>query len=324
MTTEMALVLAGIPVGFLLRKQKAALTFVGFINVWSVRFLLFFLGLSLGSDALLISRLPQFGLQAIFVSVFAVAGCLLGAVILGKFLHLETPETPEVPQEACIPTPTKPCGPPKKSLPAWLNACLVLMWFFSGVILGIFHILPAFILNLPISTWILYILLIGAGMGVGFDIGAFRIVQELKAKILLVPLFVVLGTFAGSTVAYLILSLDPLPSMPLIDALCTGAGFGYYSLATVILTELGDPALGSVALLSNMIHEILTLTLAPFFVRLAGKLGPVLSGGAAAMDTCLPVIAQNSGERYAILAIFSGLCLTLLVPVLVPLLVSLR
>ena len=92
----------------------------------------------------------------------------------------------------------------------------------------------------------------------------------------------------------------------------------------VFITQLGDPALGSVALLSNMIHEIITLTLSPLLVRVVGRLGPVMAGGAAAMDTCLPIIARYSGERYAILAVFSGMTLTLLVPVLVPALMSFR
>ena len=50
----------------------------------------------------------------------------------------------------------------------------------------------------------------------------------------------------------------------------------------------------------------------------------VMAGGAAAMDTCLPVIARYSGERCAILAVFSGMCLTLLVPLIVPALMALR
>ena len=75
---------------------------------------------------------------------------------------------------------------------------------------------------------------------------------------------------------------------------------------------------------TNMIHEIITLTLSPLLVRVVGRLGPVMAGGAAAMDTCLPIIARYSGERYAILAVFSGMTLTLLVPVLVPALMSFR
>jgi len=133
---------------------------------------------------------------------------------------------------------------------------------------------------------------------------------------------VVLGTFAGSALAWLLLST--FADITLVESLAVGGGFGYYSLATVILTRLGDPALGSVALLSNMIHEALALVLPPFLLRFTGRLGPVLAGGAAAMDTCLPVVAQVSGERCAILAVFSGMCLTMLVPMLLPLIMALR
>ena len=71
-------------------------------------------------------------------------------------------------------------------------------------------------------------------------------------------------------------------------------------------------------------YQALALLLPPLLVRLTGRLGPVLAGGAAAMDTCLPVIAQVSGERCAVLAVFSGMCLTLFVPIIVPLLMALR
>lgn len=53
-------------------------------------------------------------------------------------------------------------------------------------------------------------------------------------------------------------------------------------------------------------------------MRVVGRLGPVMAGARRPWDTCLPIIAATAGERYAILAVFSGMTLTLLVPVLVP------
>lgn len=193
----------------------------------------------------------------------------------------------------------------------------VLGFFFAGVLIGWLDRLPRAVVESDASLWMLYVLLFCAGMGVGFDLKALAVIRELKGRILLVPAGVAAGSLAGSALAWALLGLFG-EGLPLADSLAVGAGFGYYSLATVIITRLGDPALGSVALLSNMIREIITLTLAPLLVRSAGRLGPVMTGGAAAMDTCLPVIARYSGERYAILAVFSGMALTLLVPVLVP------
>jgi uncharacterized membrane protein YbjE (DUF340 family) len=48
-----------------------------------------------------------------------------------------------------------------------------------------------------------------------------------------------------------------------------------------------------------------------------GKLGPVVAGGATAMDTTLPIITRSSGNEYGIIAVFSGVVLTVLVPFIV-------
>jgi uncharacterized membrane protein YbjE (DUF340 family) len=72
-----------------------------------------------------------------------------------------------------------------------------------------------------------------------------------------------------------------------------------------------------VALLSNIFREVATLLTTPILVRYFGKLAGIASGGATAMDTTLPVISRYSGKEYAIIALFSGIVLTILVPFLV-------
>jgi uncharacterized membrane protein YbjE (DUF340 family) len=42
-----------------------------------------------------------------------------------------------------------------------------------------------------------------------------------------------------------------------------------------------------------------------------------VSGGATATDTTLPIIVQCAGAEYAVLAVFSGMVLSLLVPFLI-------
>jgi len=204
------------------------------------------------------------------------------------------------------------------------DSLLVLAFFFAGVIAGHQEWLPLSLARSDASLWVLYALLFAAGMGVGFDLKALAVVRHIRGRILLAPLGVVGGSLCGSAGAWAVLNLWLPQGMALPDALAVGAGFGYYSLAAVIITQAGDAALGSVALLSNMIRELTVLILAPLLLRLAGRLGPVLGAGAAAMDTCLPVIVRSSGERYAIVAVFSGVVLTLLVPVLVPFFLALR
>ncbi len=198
---------------------------------------------------------------------------------------------------------------------------IVLAFFAVGVLAGWGGLLPQGVAKSDASLWMLYVMLFSAGMGVGFDVKALSVIRQLKLRILLLPGAVAVGALVCSALAGLLL---PGLGLSVPEAMAVGGGFGYYSLSSVIITKLGDPALGSVALLANMFRELVTLTMAPLMVRAMGPLAPLGAGGATTMDTCLPVIARYCGERYAVLAVFSGTCLTVLVPVLVPFLMALR
>lgn len=308
MLLEMGLIAGGIPVGWGLRRHTSVVKWVNGALGWTVRIMLFLLGLSLGLDDALIGQLHSLGLYAVLISSFSVMGCFVAARLLGHFVFPEY-------AAGVGNVATGERGGSRGSFVA-------LSFFLVGAFFGWLRILPQGLAAGEAAVWVLYLLLVLAGMTVGFDLKALSIIRELRGRILFIPLGVVAGTLCGSSLAWLVFSYGSSMSLP--ESLAVGAGFGYYSLATVIITRLGDPALGSVALLSNMIHEALALLLPPLLVRFTGRLGPVLAGGAAAMDTCLPVIAQVSGERCAVLAVFSGMCLTLLVPVIVPLLMALR
>lgn len=160
----------------------------------------------------------------------------------------------------------------------------------------------------------LYILLFFVGLVVGGDSKAWALVKKAHWRLGLVPLGV-----AGGTLAAAALLAVAWPALPLDRALYVSAGFGYYSLSSILLTELtGNQELGVVALLSNIVRELITLLLAPVIVRLFGSLALIGAGGATALDTTLPVITRCSGQRYALVAVFSGFVLTALVPLLIP------
>ena len=98
-----------------------------------------------------------------------------------------------------------------------------------------------------------------------------------------------------------------------------GAGFGYYSLSSIFITEYKGAELGTVALLANIIRELLTLLLAPLLARWFGPLAPISAGGATTMDTTLPVITQASGQRFVVVSIYHGFLVDFSVPFLVTL-----
>jgi len=158
----------------------------------------------------------------------------------------------------------------------------------------------------------LYGLMFLVGISIGADKKSWSVLRHMKIKIFLVPFGVIVGTLAGTAVTSIF-----LPDLKLKEVLAVGAGFGYYSLSSLFITQISGETLGVIALLSNILREILTLLTTPLLVQYFGKLAGIASGGATSMDTTLPIITRYSGKEWSIVAVFSGVILTLLVPFLV-------
>ncbi len=187
------------------------------------------------------------------------------------------------------------------------ESAIILGLFCAGVLIGWLDILPGSVTHGDASNWAVYAMLAAVGMGLGFDVRAWRILRDLKGWVLIIPVMIAAGTALGAAVAWCVLD------MRFRDVLAVASGLGYYSLSSMLISRLADASLGSMALISNMVRELATLLFAPLFVRLCGGLGP-LSAAAAATDTCLPAIIKSSGERNAIISVFSGMALTVAVP----------
>lgn len=192
------------------------------------------------------------------------------------------------------------------------NSLIILAFFTVGILAGLFRILPDVMLETDFSMYALYVLMFLVGVGIGADKKSWSVLHRMRLKIVMVPLGVILGTLAGSAVISLL-----LPGLKLKEVMAVGAGFGYYSLSSLLITQLHSESLGVIALLSNIMREMFTLLATPLLVMYFGKLAGIGSGGATSMDTTLPVITRFSGKEWSIISVFSGIVLTLLVPFLV-------
>lgn len=192
------------------------------------------------------------------------------------------------------------------------GSIIILVFFILGLLSGVYDLLPDHLLENDYSLYALYVLMFLVGIGVGSNKKSLDLIKSINFKILLVPLSVIIGTYIGVSIFALIQD-----NLSLVDSLAVGSGFGYYSLSSVLISEVASDTLGVIALLSNITREIITLLLTPLFARYFGKLAPISSGGATAMDTTLPVITKYIGSDYAIISVFSGIVLTILVPFLI-------
>lgn len=198
------------------------------------------------------------------------------------------------------------------------GSLIIISFFVAGVILSNFGILSDIFYSDSYTTIILYILMFCVGISIGTDKEIIGSIRHYGMKVFLLPLATIFGTLAGTAILGLLWG-----GRSVSDCLAVGSGFGYYSLSTIFITQIRGAELGTVALISNISREIITLLFAPLLVRYFGKLAPISAGGATTMDTTLPIITQYSGKEFVVISIFHGFVVDFSVPFLVTLFCSL-
>ena len=194
------------------------------------------------------------------------------------------------------------------------NSLVILLFFIAGTAAGISGVIPEGLIGGGVSHCALYALMLCVGISLGNDTTVLRDLRSMDPRLLLLPLMTIIGTLAGCAIISIC-----LPSRSIFDCLAVGSGFGYYSLSSIFINEYKGTELGTVALLANIMREIITLLAAPLMARWFGKLAPISAGGATSMDTTLPIIARSCGDDFAILSIFHGFMVDFSVPFLVTL-----
>lgn len=189
----------------------------------------------------------------------------------------------------------------------------ILFAVVAGVLLGYTVIPPE--VNRYIGYGIdfgLCLLLLFVGIDIGRQRDIFDKIKKMGLRVLLVPLMIAFGSIFGAMAGGYLLKL------PLKEAGAVGAGFGWYSLSAIELSK-HSPQLGSLAFLTNVSREIIALISIPLVARYIGGLESIAPAGATAMDTTLPVISKSTDGGIAVISFITGVALSFMVPVLVPL-----
>ena len=192
------------------------------------------------------------------------------------------------------------------------GSLIVVGFFVLGVCLGRLDLAPALLMDSRVTFAALCCLLFCVGMSIGSNDNIVSEFRSLNPRLALLPVATILGSFAGSLVAWLFLQ-----SRGVTDCMAVGSGFAYYSISSIFITQYRGAELGTVALLANIYREILTLLIAPLLAKVFGPLAPISSGGATTMDTTLPIISQTCGQQYVVVSLFHGFVVDFSVPFLV-------
>jgi len=165
------------------------------------------------------------------------------------------------------------------------------------------------------SEWILFLLLFF--IGIQLRNSGLTLRQILLNKHgMVIALVIIASSMVGGLISALILDID------IYRGLAMASGFGWYSLAGILMGDAFGPVYGGASFMIELLRELVALILIPLFIR-TRPCTSIGYAGATAMDFTLPVIQTTGGVRCVPIAIVSGFILSLLVPVMMLFFVSL-
>lgn len=152
-------------------------------------------------------------------------------------------------------------------------------------------------------------------LSVGIDVGSNKaLIKDLKksgSKILLVPFSIILGSFLGGIITSLIYNL------PIRSGLSIASGFGWYSLSGVMISNLDNAHVGTIAFLTNIFRELIAVMSIPIIASKLNHYTTIAPAGATSMDTTLPLISEVTSPEVTVISFLNGVVLSSLVPILI-------
>lgn len=278
----------------------------------------FTMGLRIGANDEVVSNLNVVGLQALILVISALVGTTLCLTVVRRIMGMNRfGVVGEQEAGEGSRTEAKAEGGAKVDKMTIFIVCAVTL----GIALGYANLRSGAIgfeeLNAGASVVVrvglcTLLALIGIDLGVeGTVIGSIR---NAGLRVLAIPFTVIAGTLLGVAACSIFLPLS------LKECLIVGSGFGWYSLAPSIIMDHGMVMVSAISFMHNVLRELLSIITIPIVARHVGYIECCGLGGAAAMDVCLPIVERSSNGATAVYSFMSGLVLTIVVPILVPIL----
>ena len=337
----LGITVVGYGIGTYIKKKEMGLKGVGAIQAAAIMLLVFFMGSRIGADRSIVRSLDTIGLTAFVITLFVLAGSVAAVFVTRRLLGFDrrgnigesgqnadaeaglsrhgegssqdgwnsSQEKEVLPQNEERDDQDE--APEEKGKTDHRMTICIIVSVAAGILAGYF-LLPRWFTDLAGTLIVigLCILLIFVGMDIGVE---GTIVQNFKRagwRILVFPFIIMIGTYAGALLSSLILPIN------VIEALCVGSGFGWYTLAPAMLADV-SARLSAMSFMHNVMREVTGIILIPVVANRIGYIETVSLPGAAAMDVCLPIVERATSGNIVIYSFLSGVVLSIAVPVMV-------
>ncbi|MDA0110010.1 lysine exporter LysO family protein [Vibrio sp. La 4.2.2] len=283
---------------FISINNKSLLETLNKATSWLIYIILFLMGLSLAALDNFGSNLKTIVTMTLVFFVSIGACNLLSLPLVDRILPLKTENlTSNLPLSAMA-----------------LESLKLILVVGSGLVAG---------LLLPIglgwvetaSEWILLALLFFIGIQLrnsGLTLKQILVNKQGMA----IALIIVVSSLIGGAIAAMVLDIS------VYKGLAMASGFGWYSLAGILMGDAFGPVYGGASFMIELLRELVALVFIPLLIT-RKPCTAIGYAGATAMDFTLPVIQSTGGVRCVPVAIVSGFILSLLVPVMMLFFVSL-
>ncbi len=323
----LGITLVGYLVGYLSRSYRSRLGWVGTAQTVFLFALVLMMGMKMGAKEEVTAHLGTIGLTALVITVFTIAFSILGIYLtrklmgIDKFGHLKSAAPAEA---SSVPHENSPQAETGTNASVGGMTVLIVLAVVGGMAVGYLAIRRIFAGNMPafdeyISLGIklgLCSLLIFVGIDLGLDPAVVENFKKVGVRVFVFPAAAVIFTLLGAGISGAIMGLS------LRESLAIGAGFGWYSLAPGIIMDAGYVTASAISFLHNVLRELLSILFIPVVAQKIGYVETTGMPGAAAMDVCLPLVEKSTSSEITVYSFVSGVILSALVPVLVPLLLG--
>nr|BET44543.1 MAG: lysine exporter LysO family protein [Candidatus Aschnera chinzeii] len=132
----------------------------------------------------------------------------------------------------------------------------------------------------------------------------------INIRAVVIAIIVSISSLLGGFIASWILKL------PANIGLAISAGYGWYSLSSVLLADKYGPLIGTIALFNDLMRELSSIILIPFIIYRFPSTALGICGSTS-MDVTLSILHKSSNSTIIPFAIIHGIILTFCAPILI-------
>ena len=305
--------IAGYFVGSAVKKRQIRLPWVGNAQTAIIMLIIVVMGIRMGANREITAHLGEIGLSALLLSVMAVVFTIAGLYLTRKLMKIDRYGRLKKAEE-------NEKTESREQAKGGINkmTIMILGAMILGMLLGRF--VPVFaawdsFFGVVIKVG-LCILLFSIGLDLGLAESGTQNIKDVGIRVFAFPIVTAAATLLAGLLGGVILRLNVVQSMAIVS------GFAWYTLAPGLIMDAGFLQASAIALLANILREVLAFIFVPIVAKRIGYIETVGMPGAAAMDVCLPVVERSTNAEVAVYSFVSGAVLSFAVPFLVPLILS--